>query len=111
MRCKRAAATHFGHMSDFISRHGDSRFSSVEERYDTRIGADAIVRDRAGWWEGDGERVYLFTSEGMREALKGFDFNRALDTLQEAGALPPANTRGERAASHRVADRGITQNR
>jgi putative DNA primase/helicase len=43
----------------------------------------------------------------MREALKGFDFNRALDTLQEAGALPPANTRGERAASHRVGGRVV----
>ena len=30
---------------------------------------------------------YLFTSEGMREVLKGFDFNRALKELHQAGLL------------------------
>ena len=35
-------------------------------------------------------REYLFTADGMREALKGFDFKRALDILEAAGALPPA---------------------
>jgi hypothetical protein len=30
---------------------------------DTRLGAQAIIRDRAGWWQGEGdERVYLFNT-------------------------------------------------
>ena len=50
-------------------------------------------------------RVYLFTAEGMRDALKGFDFKRALDTLQESGALPPPDANGERAKPQRIAGR------
>ena len=71
-------------VSGFIDRHGDSRFSKVNSLLETTI------RERAGWWEEVGNsRVYLFTADGMREALKGFDFGRALDVLQEAGALAP----------------------
>jgi putative DNA primase/helicase len=106
-------------VSGFIERHGDSRFSSTdkEERYspageslgpDPRIGAEAIVRDRAGWWrDGEGERVYLFTAEGMREALKGFDFNPALTALQEAGALPAADKNGVRSTNPRIGGRRV----
>ena len=38
----------------------------------------------------------------MREALKGFDFKRALDELEKVGALPPADERGERAKAERI---------
>jgi len=41
----------------------------------------------------------------MREALKGFDFNRALDELQEAGALPVSQKNGERAKAERIGGR------
>lgn len=104
-------------VSDFIERHGDSRFSSTkivgnyskDQEYlgpDTRIGAEAIIRDRAGWWEGEGDaRVYLFNAAGMREALAGFDFNPALDVLQEAGALPPPDASGKRSTPHRIGGR------
>lgn len=86
----------------FIERHGDGRFTSVDYTGDVQI------RDRAGWWRvtGDG-REYLFTSEGMREALKGFDFKRALDVLQELGALPAPSANGERARFFRFAERGM----
>lgn len=90
-------------VAGFIERHGDSRFSDVDE-YSRR---DApVVRDRAGWWEDvAGTRFYLFNPDGMREALKGFDFGRALDALQKAGALPEATANGERARSRRVEGR------
>ena len=71
---------------EFIERHGDSRFSSV-------VDSNGAIRDRAGWWEdrdGDG-RIYLFTAVGLREALKGFDFPRALNVLVDIGALPPSS--------------------
>ena len=70
-------------LSDFLDRHGDSRFSGIPENGE-------IVRDRAGWYrnnETSGSREYLFTSEGLREALKGFDFERALDLLEGKGKL------------------------
>lgn len=47
-------------------------------------------------------RVYLFTSEGMREALKGFDFARALDTMQELGLIEKPGADGKRAKFHRI---------
>jgi len=99
-------------LAGFIERHGDSRFSG-ETEVDTRP-----VHNRAGWWRGGGNiervgadqpdgRVYLFNSDGMREALAGFDFKRALDVLQEAGVLPPPGKNGERAQFSRINGRGM----
>ncbi|WP_293374786.1 DUF927 domain-containing protein [Nevskia sp.] len=88
-------------VSEFIELHGDSRFSSVG-------GSDDDIRvKRAGWWL-DGElsgRTYLFTTAGLREALKGFDFKRVLTILQTAGALPPSAASGERSQIIRVGKR------
>lgn len=82
----------------FIERHGDARFSNADYTGDTQP-----VRDRAGWWRNNGNgREYLFTAEGMREALKGFDFKRALDVLQEFGALPAPGADGKRARFYRL---------
>ena len=89
-------------VSGFIERHGDGRFSDADATGETQI------RDRAGWWRGtDKDREYLFTADGMREALKGFDFNRALDALQEAGALPARAADGKRAKFYRIGGRGV----
>jgi len=90
-------------VSGFIERHGDGRFSDADS------GESTAIRDRAGWWRNDdgGNRVYLFTAEGMREALKGLDFKRALDTLQAAGALQPPGASGERAKPDRIAGRPV----
>jgi len=82
----------------FIERHGDARFSNADFTGDTQS-----VRDRAGWWRSKGAgREYLFTADGMREALKGFDFKRALDVLQEQGALPAPEADGKRARFYRI---------
>lgn len=84
-------------VAGFIARHGDSRFSNA----DANTADDSMRINRAGWWRDvDGGRVYLFNAEGLREAVKGFDFKRALDILQEAGALPA--TSGERAKAQRI---------
>ena len=84
-------------VSDFIERHGDGRFSDADAK------AAAPIRDRAGWWrDADGRRAYLFTGEGLREAIRGFDFKRALDVLQAAEALPAPGTDGKRARSVRI---------
>src|SRR4029450_3111617 len=82
-----------------MARHGDGRFSDATGNIDTTF------RDRAGWWrdDGSGGRVYLFTQDGIREGLKGFHFKRALDILQESGALRPPDASGERAKVQRIA--------
>ncbi|CAG4908380.1 DUF927 domain-containing protein [Paraburkholderia saeva] len=68
-------------VSDFIDKHADSRFSSIE-------GSADLVRDRAGYWKQDsGGRLYLFTSGGLREAAKGYDMSRVLLALDKAQAL------------------------
>jgi len=89
-------------VSAFIERHGDGRFSNA-----TGITTEGIIRDRAGWWrdEGDDRRTYLFNKDGLHEALKGFDFKRALDVLQEAGALSAPSTSGERSKPFRISGR------
>ncbi len=87
-------------VTDFIERHGDGRFSNAD------LAETVPIRDRAGWWrDTEGGRVYLFTSEAMREALKGFDFRRALDHLSEADMLPKAQANGERSRFYRIGGR------
>jgi len=85
----------------FIDRHGDARFSNAKEMPSDR---SPIIRDRAGWWQDteDG-RVYLFTSDGMREALKGTDLSRGLDALQDEGMLPTPKPGSKRLKSERIA--------
>ncbi|MGE4269532.1 MAG: DUF927 domain-containing protein [Acidithiobacillus sp.] len=66
-------------ITDFIDRHGSSRFELLHAD-------DPVpVRDRAGWLDDAG--IYLFTSAGLREAVAGHDMSRALDALQDAGWL------------------------
>ena len=85
----------------FIERHGDSRFSGFEQ-------ADAIRRDRAGWFEDTSDgRLYWFNSDGLREALKGFDFKRGLDVLEQAGVIPKAGPDGKRARLKRFAGHAV----
>lgn len=75
-------------VTEFIDRHGDSRFSDA----DAEPQHSPPVRERAGWWrDRDGERVYLFTGQGLKDALKGHDFKRALDHLEQAGMLKARN--------------------
>jgi len=92
-------------ITSFIERHGDSRFSDADSVDEQRA---AMVRDRAGWWRAsEGGRVYLFNADGLREALKGFDFNRALDTLQEIGVIAKPGASGERARLVRINGRAM----
>jgi len=83
---------------NFIERHGDSRFSSLNNT------TDMLVRDRVGWWTQELEtRIYLFSAGGMKEALKGFDLKRSLDILVNVGALPiPKTTNGERSKQRKI---------
>lgn len=89
-------------LSGFLERHGDSRFSDWTNN-------GATIRDRAGWWkpDGDGGRLYLFSAEGLREALKGFDFKRALDVLEACGVIPKASTTGERSRTESIGGRKV----
>lgn len=68
-------------IADFIDRHGGSRFQSVE------TGAPE-VRERAGYWEkSGGEHLYLFTSDGLKEAAQGFELARVGRALDSIGAI------------------------
>ena len=89
-------------VSDFIERHGDGRFSSADDAHESQ------TRERAGWWrDGQDGRLYLFTADGMREALKGFDFKRALDELEVCGAIPKAGADGKRAKPESIGGRKV----
>ena len=43
----------------------------------------------------------------MKEALKGFDFKRALDALQQSGVIDPPGADGKRARAMRIDGRLI----
>jgi putative DNA primase/helicase len=70
-------------VSDFIELHGDSRFSDI------KYANDCKVISRAGWWRLNhkDEREYLFSSAGLREALKSHDFKRGVEILHHCEAL------------------------
>lgn len=81
-------------LTDFIDKHGDSRFSDADADSDA-FQRQPIIHNRAGFWRNADGRVYLFNSNGLREALKGFDFGRALASLREAGLMPPLGKDGK----------------
>lgn len=67
-------------LSEFLSRHGDSLFSSLT--------STEAVRDRAGYWRDmPNGRVWLFTPEGLGRAVPGFDRARVVATLNAAGLI------------------------
>lgn len=67
-------------VADFLSAHGDSRFSHVQDT------GPSIIRDRAGWYRDTADnRHFLFTASGLRDAAAGFDFRRVLKALDLAG--------------------------
>ncbi len=72
-------------VADFISRNGDGRFS--RKSGDGEAQREDFILNRAGWWTDleDAGRVYLFTSDGLKEATKGQDLPRVLAALDKAG--------------------------
>lgn len=64
-------------ISDFISKHGDSRFSALDE-----TNSNLSTSNRAGWYKGSAEtRTFMFTSGALKEAGSGYDRTRIVDTL------------------------------
>ncbi|KTD14773.1 inner membrane protein [Legionella gratiana] len=73
----------------FIDRHGDSRFSGIDQKaiaYEgDNIDQRPVVRDRAGYWKDtNGGRIFLFNSSALQEAAIGFDLKIILQTLNDA---------------------------
>lgn len=74
-------------LAAFLDRHGDSRFSALNESRDQ---AHVMRINRAGWFEHCEElgRIYLFTGDGLQEALTKFDWNGAMEVLHQAEVIP-----------------------
>ncbi|MBK7362092.1 MAG: DUF927 domain-containing protein [Micavibrio sp.] len=88
----------FSAILDFIERHGDSRFSNMDEE-----NSDKIIHHRAGYWRDENSvRTYYLNADGMNETLKGHDLKLALDLLEQNGIISPGNSKGERAHPIRV---------
>ncbi|MFJ7316729.1 DUF927 domain-containing protein, partial [Pseudomonas sp. NPDC098747] len=70
-------------VSDFIDRHGSSRFSDINASE-----TDSRIINRAGYWEGMPQgRLYLFNRTGLIEAAHGYGLSRIVKALESAGAL------------------------
>lgn len=64
-------------ISEFIARHGDSRFSSIHD--------DKSISNRAGWYKDDGgNRIYMFYPVALKEAGCGFERSRIVEALKKA---------------------------
>jgi len=69
-------------LSDFVSRHGDTMFSDVNNP------TSQFVRDRAGWWKiHDDHQIWLFTAEGLKRAVPGYQNKRIIRAVEKAGWL------------------------
>lgn len=85
-------------MSDFTDRHGDTRFTDID---DTSEAPKAF--DRAGYYENvDGKRLFLFNASGLRDSAKGFPKRRIIQALVEAGALTQSGYGSEKAVNRRT---------
>ena len=91
-------------LTDFLDKHGDSRFSELSNHDD-----DTPIRDRAGYWRyqydketKDEQKIYLLNASAMNEATRGFDLRRVLDILEEKSIIPPAGADGKRQRVFRV---------
>ena len=49
----------------------------------------------------------MFTSDGLREALLGFDFGRAVDVLEDIGAIEKPGADSKRARPVRIGGRVV----
>lgn len=71
-------------ISDFISKHGDSRFSPIfsPENIPLYEADKKPVNNRAGWYKDAGkQRVFMLTPAGLQEAGGGYDKSRVVDAL------------------------------
>lgn len=70
-------------ISDFIDKHGSSRFSDINEAM-----IDTRVHNRAGYWELVGDRrLYLFNKPALIEAANGYGLARIVKALEGVGGL------------------------
>jgi putative DNA primase/helicase len=86
-------------INDFINLHGTSRFSNINPAPGDR---EPQIRDRAGYWDDSDDRIYLFTSTGLKEATKAYDFRRVLKALSDTRAFTKSGPNDERAAQART---------
>ena len=84
-------------LTDFVEKHGDSRFSAESD-------VPRTVINRAGYikFDSQGKRMYLFNASGMREALNGFDFERSTDALALMGIIQKPKSGTLKSAIHRI---------
>lgn len=70
-------------VSDFIAKHGDSRFSP--QYADNTLYNDKTIQNRAGWYKVvNDERVYMFFPVALLEAGAGFERSRIVEALKRA---------------------------
>lgn len=86
---------------EFITRHGEAYFSE--------LGQDGPpIRDRAGWWRQEGEqRAWLFTAEGLRRAVPGFEIGTVLAVLDNAGWIIEKGDGSKRAKNVKVGGQSL----
>jgi putative DNA primase/helicase len=66
----------------------DADWTPQTDQYGRVINAEPVIHERAGYWkEINGSRIYGFNADGFKRASSGFDVRKAIEALEEAGAL------------------------
>lgn len=87
-------------ISDFMDKHGDSRFSDLHAIEDARP-----VVNRAGYCEHTAQgMVFMFTGGALREAAPGQDMGRIVAALRAAGAFAKEGSNGKTAITTTTGD-------
>ncbi|MFI3120598.1 MAG: DUF927 domain-containing protein [Methylococcaceae bacterium] len=88
-------------VKDFIDRFGDSRFTN-------KITDEVVHGERAGWYSDSmsEERAYLFTNAGLKDATKGYDIKRVVESLTKATWLA-RGSKGEPTKQHKISGRNF----
>ena len=86
---------------DFVNRYGDTRFTYKIDRGET------IGQARAGWYvdEPAKDRMYLFTSAGIKDASTGHDLKLVIDVLTRSGWLIRNEKDGYPTKGHKIQGR------
>ena len=86
-------------ITDFVDKHGNSRFSDIHSVNHSENPDTFTIRDQAGYWEDlvDGGRIYLFTSVGLKDATGNFGTARVIEAIAAAEAFVLVGEDGKKA--------------
>ena len=85
----RETAQILSRITEFLDRHGNSRFLDVNWVKPSDYSDDnPKIINQAGYFEhAQGKKIYLFTASGLQEAVGNFTISRTIEAIQAVGGF------------------------